>query len=172
MSEMPQRSNFDDAVEYTFTTNFSQLRSNYLDLFAQLETMIFKVAKKAKSNLSDTAPMHQRIEGLTKLQPSPLLSKANVDKFKEILSGIDDHLKIRNHIVHSVMTFGSSNGNQAALFQNAVDRMSGHQFHLVLTIKDFESYFDLLTSYIRACERIINQPPLQPQPLPGAASGL
>ena len=171
MSEMPNNAQFEKHGANCNQRDIRLLRSEYLDLFAKLETELFRVARKVQCNLSETASLHQRLESLEKAKPSSQLSTSNAAILKKMVNGIDDHLRVRNCIVHSVMTVGSNGTSDAIIFQNAVDRSAGHPFYLILTANEFLEFFSLLRKFIILCEQIINQPPSQHQPSPGAKVG-
>jgi hypothetical protein len=171
MSEMPHKAQFEEPTQLHEHPDFRLLRNEYLDLLADLETELFRVGKKAQCSLSETASLHQRLESLGKAKPSPQLSTSNATKLKEMVAGIDGHLRIRNSIVHSVMTVGSNGASDAAIFQNATDRSAGHPFFLILTVRDFSDYFALIRGFIRVCKQIITPPSSQLQPSQAATAG-
>ena len=140
------------------------LRSEYLDLFASLEAELFRVGKKVQCSLSETASLHQRLENLGKAKPSSQLSTTNAAILKKMTTAIDDHLRIRNCIVHGVMSVGKNGSYDAILFQNAIDRAAQQPFYLILTADNFREFFAWLRKFILLCEQIINQPPSPPRP--------
>lgn len=166
MSEIPIHRQFETHATDWAHSEIRLLRCEYMNLFADLETHLFRVAKKVQCSLSETAPMYQRLESLGKAKPSPQLSAPNALKLKEMVEGIDGHLRVRNAIVHSVMTVGSNGASDAVIFQNATDRSIGHPFYLILTATHFREYFALLKGFIRLCEQIVSpQPSQQVKPL-------
>ena len=162
MTEIPFHSQFETHATNWAHNEIRLLRCEYMDLFADLETQLFRVGKKVQCSLSETASMHQRLASLRKAKPSPQLSAPNALKLKEMVDGIDGHLRIRNAIVHSVMTVGSNGTNDAVIFQNATDRSIGHPFYLILTASHFREYFALLKGFIRLCEQIVSPQPSHP----------
>lgn len=172
MSEMPNNSQFETHASNWEHHDIRLLRCEYMNVFAGLETELFRVARKVQCNLSETASLHQRLESLGKSKPSSQLSSSNAAKLKGMVADIDSHLRIRNCVVHGVMTVGSNGSSDAVIFQNATDRSIGHPFYLILTVKDFQQYFDMLRGFSRLCEQIITRPPSQPQPSQGAKVGL
>jgi hypothetical protein len=162
MSEMPSKEEFSSRTP--LGDNFCSLRNDYLDLFAELETVLFRVAKRAQVHLPESAPMHQRLEGLASAKPSHQLSKVSAEKLHELSAAIHCQLRIRNFIVHSVMSSGSNGPSKSAIFQNAVDRSLGFPFYLVMTADDFAKQFVLLNGFIKTCQLILNPPSSPPQP--------
>jgi hypothetical protein len=89
-----------------------------------------------------------------------------------MVMAIDDHLRIRNCIVHSVMTVGNNGTSDAIMFQNAVDRSLDHPFYLVLTGDDFLEFLSLLRKFIILCQQILTQPPSPTHSSQGTKAGL
>jgi hypothetical protein len=163
MSEMPNNAQFNSPAFQCEHHDIRLLRSEYLDLFANLETELFRLGKRVQCSLSETAPLHQRLESLGKAKPSSHLSTPNAAILKKMVTDIDDHLRIRNCIVHSVMTVGHNGTCDAIMFQNATDRSLGHPFYLVLTVADFQEFLSLLRKFIILCAQISKPQPKQDQ---------
>jgi hypothetical protein len=137
-------------------TNFYKLRSDLLDIFADIERILLTYISKTKEkNFCTTAPLGQKIEAAKRVPADSLRSNKLKAKADEELSKLAELLPLRADIVHSRMELAVTTSSQfLAIFRNIKDATVNHPEALVFDYIDFEKFVhgvrDLETSLSEA----------------------
>ena len=147
-----------------------QLRSRFLDAFAEVERSVVRMGKMVTKQPNDGASLGQRIEHARQAQPSPQFSKDSQKKAFEALDAASALLPLRADIVHSTLRFALVDAVPTLIFSNS--RVADMLCPTVRMIDETE--FKSLIKRVQSTSeklRTALTPPSPPQPMPAAATG-
>lgn len=140
------------------------LRSEMLDAFANLESVVIKLLAKSEKPLADQkAPLGQRIEALKNLTLNPAPTKKYSATLTKICTELLPYLRIRSDVVHANLVFCEFDGVEAAKFCNTVDLAGPYPRVRLLTFTEFKAINKKVKQFTSQLQSILNPPTTQPK---------
>ena len=145
-------------------------RSKLLDAFARLESAVVTFIHLNGGDVGcPTKPLGQKLELLAKLKAGPKLSKVRKSEIEAAIKLFVPHLSVRADIVHSALHVVSLEEN-VAVYRNATEANSQYPSARTLTLDQHRKLAHEAEKLATELAKKPN-PPLPPQPSPGAATG-
>lgn len=148
------------------TAQFQQLRSEFLDAFAELESFIAVLLDHA-GKAAPAQHLGCRLKEFREIEPNSRLAKENLKRRDQLAGKISALLPLRADIVHSTMRVCIIDGEPSAIFVNAQNLAESNppcrvmsQADLTRLLKQVED----LTAQLRTLNRSPNPPSSQPRP--------
>jgi len=154
------------------TAQFQQLRSKFLDAFADLESFIAVMMNHAGKAVP-AQHLGCRLNEFRKIEPNSRLARENLDRRNQLADKISALLPLRADIVHSTMRVSIIDGEPSAIFinaQNLAERSPPCRVMSQADITQLQEQVRDLTAQLRTLNRSPSPASLQPRPLPDAAS--
>ena len=172
MTEQPPQSQFFIPEGAPSKEQFAIARVQMIESFVRLEAEITKIILRFEPQFEVGSPLISKLnklKTLSKLEKSQLSEKA-AKRLEGLGSEISKSTKIRNDLVHGIMSVVTHEGITKAAFQNATDLAKEFPQFTHLAIADLDDGRKQLNNVANQLKQLTN-PPSPPQPLPGAAAG-
>jgi hypothetical protein len=137
--------------------DFARQRSRYIDMFSETELRISQIYMKFGLKNYEKS-VGQKIGELSSLKQNPNLSKLSVKQIQSVCAALSHHVKMRNGLVHSTMTFGKRTDEDVAFFQKISDAASANPIYFVISFDDFKSAIDALELTTNLIDQMLKQP--------------
>lgn len=170
MSFMQQPRTFGRAVYKRQGDDFARQRSRYVDIFSEAELRLTRLYLRLGLKNPDGS-VGQKIGEISKIKPSPGLSKATAKQIQNICGDLSHHVKMRNGLVHATMSVGTKSDQDVAFFQKTSDAAAENPVYFVMSFDDFAVAIESingLTAKLQGAVTLLSSPP---QPKQVATAG-
>jgi hypothetical protein len=154
----------------TSAGGFDTARAQYIEAFVRLEAQLAAILIAHKTESDPRQPFAAKVAALCALSGNGLSKKA-IERFRKVKEETARFVRIRNDLVHGLMSHVTHEGQTKAAFQNAADIASNTPQFTIISIDEMRSDRRLMRELTNQLKQLAN-PPSLPQPLPGAAGGL
>jgi hypothetical protein len=137
MTHQPLASQFSLTEGLSPADTFSIRRSEFLDAFARMESIISRTIASSDPQFDPRVPFGSKLKALGQLKASNHLSKKAIDRFAALPTDIATLTKIRNDLGHGQMSILHRNNEALAAFQNAADYAIDFPQYTLLSNEDF-----------------------------------
>jgi hypothetical protein len=151
---------------------FAVARVQMIESFVRLEAEITKIILRLDPQFDAGSPFVSKLnklKTLRKIAGCPFSEKA-LKRFEGLGQEVAKQTKLRNDLVHGLMTIIIHEGVPKAAFQNATDLAKDFPQFTHLAMSDLEDARKQLNNVANQLKQLTT-PPSQPQPLPGATTG-
>ena len=172
MTDQPPQAQFIVSEPAHSKEQFSLARVQMIESFVRFEAEITKIILRFEPQFEAGSPLVSKLNKLKtlgKFEKSQLTDKA-IKRFEGLGCEIAKQTKIRNDLVHGLMTVVTHEGVAKAAFQNATDLAKEFPQFTLLALTDLDEGRKQLNNVANQLKQLTN-PSSQPQPLPGAAAG-
>ncbi len=143
-----------------------------IESFVRLEAEITRIILRFEPQFEAGSPLVSKLtklKTLNKLEKGQISEKA-VKRFEGLGYEIAKQTKIRNDLVHGIMTVVTHEGVAKAALQNATDLAKDFPQFTILAIADLDEGRKQLNNVANQLKQLTN-PPAPSQPMPNAAAG-
>ena len=172
MTHQPPQAQFVVSEAAPSKEQFSLARIQMIESFVRLEAEITKIILRFEPQFEAGSPLISKLNKLKtfgKLEKGQLSEKA-AKRFEGLGYEIAKQTKIRNDLVHGIMTVVIHEGVAKAALQNATDLAKEFPQFTLLAITDLDEGRKQLNNVANQLKQLTN-PPSPPQPSPGATTG-
>jgi hypothetical protein len=143
------------------TDDFTMSRVDYMEAFSRLEAMITSIVLTYRPDFEPRSHFAIKLKALQELQ-SPSLSKKALARFAGLKEEVTKFVKIRNDMVHGIMSPVNHDGLAKAAFHNAADLALGLPQYTILSLDEMEQDRKRLREIAHQLKQIANPSPPQP----------
>lgn len=172
MNDQPSSVQFALSDAVPTKEQFAIARVQMIESFVRLEAQITRIIIHFEPQFEACSPFVSKLNKLTTLSKidKTHLSEKALQRFQGLGHEIAKQAKVRNTLVHGLMTLVVHEGVTKAAFQNATDIAKEFPQFTHLALSDLDDGRKQLNNVTNQLKQLAN-PPLQPQPLPVAAVG-
>ena len=170
MTHQPPSAEFAIVDQGVSAEQLGMARVQFIESFARLEGTIARIIVQHDAFFDLRAPFGNKLKALSQIKTPPLTKKA-FERFAKIGSELATLAKIRNDLVHGLMSVVTHESVVKGAFQNVADLAVNLPQFTMLSVDDFEVGHKKLRHIANELKQLAN-PPSPPQPSPGAAAGL
>ena len=155
------------------TLEWLQARNDILDAFADLETRIAFILKRAKNLPPKGQCLGQRLEIFRTVKANSEIAAANLARRDTLVNSIAELLPVRADIVHSRMKIHLIDGSPVGIFVNSHDANEKFPQNRLLTLAEMRCLVNSVQELTESLSKLSkpNPPSSPPPPSPGAAAG-
>ena len=148
---------------------FISARIYYIEAFVRLEASITTTIAHHHPDFELRSHFAMKLKALAELK-TPQVTKNAVARFAKVKGEVANLVKIRNDMVHGVMSMVVHDGIAKAAFQNVADLAIGLPHFTIISAEEMRANRTRLLRIANELKQFAT-PPSQPQPLPGATTG-
>ena len=169
MTHQPFSADFAIVDQPASAAQLTVARIQFIESFARLEGTIARIIAQHDPLFDLRAPFGNKLKALGLIKSPPLTKKA-FDRFAKVGTEIATLAKIRNDLVHGLMSVVTHDSTVKAAFHNAADMAIDLPQFTMLSLDDFEVGHKKLRHVANELKQLAN-PPSPPRPLPVATDG-
>jgi hypothetical protein len=165
MTQQPRPSEFTVGDQTVSANKLAIARIQFIECFSRLEGTIAKIIVQHEPQFDLRAHFGNKLKALGQLK-DPALSKKAIDRFAKLGHEVATLAKIRNDLVHGLMSVVIHENITKAALQNAADAAIDLPQFTLLSLEHLESGRKKLLQIVNELKQLANPSP--PQPSPGA----